>query len=155
MMVMPVMVLTVPTSMNVPLLHVTAMQLVTILTVVTLVHVTTDMLEMVTNANVLMTMLSGMVTAISVTVVTKEPDSTAKISTNAPVAVTHVTPMLPVKIPMAVTTVIATLDIAVIFSLFYLINFIILLITFYINLLLIIFVILFICLFHFYSFLTG
>ena len=115
MMDMPVMVSTVPMSMNVQLLHVTAMQLVTILTVVTLVHVTTDMLEMATNANALMTMLSGMVTAISATVATKEPDSTAKISTNAPVAVTPVIPMPPVKIPMAVTTVLATLDIAVIF----------------------------------------
>ena len=119
MMVTPVMVSPVPISMSVPILHVIAMQLVTILMVVTLVHVTIDMLEMATNANALMTMLSGMVTAINATAVTKEPDLTAKISTNAPVALTHVTPMLLVKILMVDTTVLATLDIAVIFKLFY------------------------------------
>ena len=101
--------------MSVTVLHVTLMQLVTISTVVIPVHVTTDMLEMVTSANALMTMQSGMVTAINALMVTKEPDSTAKMSTNAHVALTHVTTMLLVTIPMADTTVLAILDIAVIF----------------------------------------
>ena len=63
--------------MSVTVLLVTLMQLVTISTAVILVHVTTDMLEMVMNANALMTMPSGMVTAINALMVTKEPDSTA------------------------------------------------------------------------------
>ena len=64
--------------MSVTVLHVTLMQLVTISTAVILVHVTTDMLEMVKSANALTTMLSGMVTAINALMVMKELDSTAK-----------------------------------------------------------------------------
>ena len=114
-MVTLVTVLLVLTSTSVTVLHVTVMQLVTISTAVTRVHATIDTLEMVTNASVLMTMLSGMVTAINATMVTKELDSIAKISTSAQEALTHVTTMLLATTPTAATTALATLDIAVIF----------------------------------------